>query len=134
MTEYKPIFQSPIAVTAAPAGVGEDLVLTDVSGVRVILIRGEGLETLAPDASKLPSNPGEVIDTGQGLLARLTPAELYLFGKGRAAKLPSPAELGDRLVEAGAPAHVTDLTHGTAALELTGQAAAEVLGKQHPEN
>jgi heterotetrameric sarcosine oxidase gamma subunit len=129
VTEYKPTFQSPIMAPAASVEPGSDLVLSDLTGVEIILIQGAGVDTLDQIASKLPAQPGEVIDTGEGLLARLTPAELYLFGKLPAAKLPSAADLSDSLLQTTGLAQATDLTHGTAALRLGGSAAAEALSK-----
>ena len=129
MIEYKPTFRSPIVVPAASVERGSDLILSDLTGVEITLIQGAGVDTLDQVASRLPAQPGEVIDTGEGLLARLTPAELYLFGKLPAAKLPSAVDLSDSLLQTTGLAHATDLTHGTAALRLSGSAAAEALSK-----
>lgn len=129
MTEYKPIFRSPITGQES-AGDGENLKLADLSGVQIVWVQGKAddiLQKLLP--VDIPTKPGDLVDLGAGLLARLTPAEFYLFGKSFAAKLPTAAGLDDSFVQAGCFAHATDYTHGKAVLKLSGPAAGEVLSK-----
>ncbi len=125
MTEYSPKFRSPIPPPTATAEGA--LRVSDLSGVPVILIQGEAGAALTEQFTAIPSKPGQVVDAGEGCLARLTPQELYLFGKSTEARLPSVAEVEAAFGEAFA--HATDLTHGQAVVKLSGADAAQVLSK-----
>lgn len=125
MTEYNPTFHSPIATPTATAE--GTLHVSDLSGVPVVLIQGEAEGALAKQFSAVPSKPGQVVDVGEGFLARLMPQEFYLFGKSTEAKLPSATG-----IEAGfgnAFVHAADLTHGKAVVKLSGATAAQALSK-----
>lgn len=128
MSEYKPIFRSPITVPEV-SPTPSDLRLSDLTGVQVTLIQGEAADILPKHFSNIPARPGDLVDAGEGLLARLTPAEFYLFGKSAAAKLPSAADLDHSFEQAQCFAHATDDTHGKAVLKLVGPLAAEALSK-----
>ncbi|MFQ5576930.1 MAG: hypothetical protein ACE5G8_08075 [Anaerolineae bacterium] len=110
MTDYTPIFHSSIE---AKAKTGDETLL-DLSGAPIRLIQ-EPVNSLP--GVDIPPRPGDVTDAGDALLCRLTPAELYLFGKTPAAELSS---LPDSL-------RPTDLTHGRAVLKLRSPGAAEAL-------
>lgn len=135
MADYNPIFRSPIAVqvhtsgTQNPQSKIQNLKLSDLAGIQVTLIQGDAGDVLPKQFPQLPAKPGELVDVGPGLLARLTPTEFYLFGKFPAAELPSPTTLDDSFVKAKRFAHATDLTHGIAALRLVGVLAPELLSK-----
>lgn len=132
MAEDIPIFRSPIIVPPSVpqiSGSSSDLRLSDLTGVPVILIQGQAGDVLRKQWATIPAKPGDLVDVGDGLLARLTPAEFYLFGKSVAAKLPSAAELDDSFAKARLFAHATDFTHGKAILRLVGAAAPEMLPK-----
>ncbi len=119
MSNYNPIFRSPITLPELQSP-SSHLTLTDLTGAVVILIQGKAGERLQAQFGRVPQQPGEVIDVGEGLLACLTPTQFYLFGKSPAAKLPA-----NRLDHTVA----TDLTHGLAVLRLAGAASAELLSK-----
>ena len=128
MTTYNPTMVSPIvAPAAAPTGTG--LQLADLTGTQVLHIQGDADPTLKNLFKALPQQPGEVVDVGVGYLARLTPAEVYLFGKVDPPALPAEGALDAEFQQAKAFAHATDLTHGTAAVKLSGAEAAAVLRK-----
>jgi len=129
MTEYNPIFRSPITVPTPTAGTPSDLALSDYTGVQVTLVQGEVGDILKKQVSTVPANPGAVADVGEGLLACLTPKEFYLFGKASGAKLPTATELDESFIKAKRFAHATDFTHRTALLKLSGSAASEALSK-----
>jgi heterotetrameric sarcosine oxidase gamma subunit len=129
MTEYNPIFRSPIAVPAASIQATFDVGLSDLTGVQVTLIQGESGDILQQHFATIPNQPGDLVEVGQGLLARLAPQEFYLFGLSSEANLPSASELDNSFVQAERFARATDLTHGRAVLKLSGPAAAETLGK-----
>ena len=129
MTTYKPIFQSPISSVAALEGVASEVTLSDLSGITITLIQGNAGPALTRLASKTPSAPGEVVDLATGLLARLTLAETYLFGKVPGLGQDLGTALASDLSQGTGVAHMTDLTHGKAALKLSGPAAATVLSK-----
>lgn len=128
MTTYTPTFRSPIS-TPEPATAASDLMVRDRTGIPVTLIQGKADDLLTRYFSEIPANPGDLIDASEGRLARLTPDELYLFGKSQSTKLPSVAELNERFAQASRFAQATDLTHGKAMLKLSGPAAAEALSK-----
>jgi len=128
MTQYNPVFRSPIAVSE-PAQPVTRLGLSDLTGVLVTLIKGDAADLLQKEVSTVPAKPGDLVNVDGGLLARLSPHEFYLFGLSAQANLPTAAELGAVFTQAGSFAHATDLTHGRAALKLTGPAAAEALSK-----
>ncbi len=126
MTTYHPIFRSPIINYQLPHE-ASNLQLSDLSGVQVTLIQGEGGGSLPFTAR--PARPGQVTLAGDGLLARLTPTQLVLFGLSSRAKLPGAVELDDNFARNRHFAHATDLTHGKAVLKLAGAASREVLSK-----
>jgi heterotetrameric sarcosine oxidase gamma subunit len=129
MSKYNPIFRSPIAVPAASIQATFDVGLSDLTGVQVTLIQGESGDILQQHFATIPNQPGDLVEVGQGLLARLAPQEFYLFGLSSEANLPSASELDNSFVQAERFARATDLTHGRAVLKLSGPAAAEALGK-----
>ncbi len=126
MADFQPIFRRPINPTdlqsqgpPAPA----PLTLVDLTGAPVVLVQGQAEVILQKQFGGVPAKPGELLDVGDGLLARLTASKFYLFGRAPAANLPSAADLEEQL------AYATDLTHGLAVLRLQGAQAAELLGK-----
>ncbi|MEW5956475.1 MAG: sarcosine oxidase subunit gamma family protein [Chloroflexota bacterium] len=125
MNDYTPIFRSPITTPELELSPDSHLTLSDLTGAAVTLIQGKAGEGLQAQFDRVPQQPGEVVDLGEGLLACLTPTQFYLFGKSPAADLPPAATLENRLDGAAA----TDLTHGQAVLRLAGAPAAEVLSK-----
>ena len=128
MTEYNPIFHSPLALpTIVPVSSG--LRLSDLSGVQVTVSQGEATQGLKKQFSEVPARPGDLVDVGEGYLACLTPTEFYLFGKSTAAKLPSNHELEQGYAKTKNSAYTTDYTHGRAVLKLKGANAAETLSK-----
>jgi len=129
MSDYNPIFRSPITTVSSATAASSQLSLSDLTGAPVILIQGEVSDLLKQHFAQIPSKPGDLVEGGGGLLARLTPTELYLFGLSPSAKLPSAAALEDSLVKGKRFAHVTDYTHGKAVIRLAGAAAPELLSK-----
>jgi sarcosine oxidase, subunit gamma len=129
MTDYNPIFRSPIAPIPHPISPISNLTLADLTGVPVILIQGEVGDILKQHFVQIPAKPGDLVEVSGGLLACLTPAEFYLFGLSLAANLPSAATLDDSFAQNQRFAHATDLTHGKVVLQLAGVAASEVLSK-----
>lgn len=129
MSNYTPIFRSPITPVAAPAVVSSQLSVADLTGVPVILIQGEAGDLLNQHFAQIPTRPGDLVEVGGGLLARLTPTELYLFGLSPNAELPSAAAIEDSLAKGQRFAHATDYTHGKVIIRLAGAAAAELLSK-----
>ena len=140
MTTSQPIFRSPITATQ-PESESENpksshghtseiqnLKLIDLTGVPIIHIQGPAAESLQTLFPAVPAKPGEVIDLGQGLLARLRPQEFYLFGKTAEATLPT-AELDRYFASSGQHLHATDYTHGQAVIRLSGPAAPQLLSK-----
>jgi heterotetrameric sarcosine oxidase gamma subunit len=126
MSRYSPVFRSTIAVELENRQSEiQNLKLTDLSGVPVILLQGRAADLLQQHFAAVPAQPGDVVDTGGGLLAQLTLEEFYLFGKLAGADLPTAVALDapDQRVQA------TDLTHGKAILKLSGSPAAEALSK-----
>lgn len=126
MTTYNPVFCSPIAKPQSPHP-ASNLQLSDLTGVQVTLIQGEVGDVLP--FAVVPAKPGEVVETAGGLLARLTPANLYWFGLSPGSKLPGAAELDDAFARNEYFAHATDLTHGKAIFKLTGVSGKELLSK-----
>ena len=124
MADYNPTFQSPIAAPERAAAGDGGLRLADVSGAPVILMQGDVSAALQKQFSTLPAHPGDVVAAGDSLLARLTPAELTLFGPTAGATLPAAGALGDP-----PRGYATDVTHGQAVLKLTGPDAAGALSK-----
>lgn len=129
MSTYNPIFRSPITVSSAPTTQSGELSLTDLTGVPVIHIQGEAGDLLQGHFAQIPAKPGDVVEAGGGLLARLTPAEFCLFGLSVSASLPTAADLDHTFAQAQRFAHATDYTHGKAVLRLAGAAAPDLLGK-----
>ena len=132
MTDDRPIFHSPITWTNLENLLFDSptqLTLADLTGIPITLIQGEAGEYLKQRFANIPAQPGDLINVGDGLLARLTLIEFYLFGRSPAANLPSAAELDHHLSQAQTFAHATDLTHGQAVLKLSGLQAAELLSK-----
>ena len=129
MSDYNPIFGSPITSISSPTFPTSKLTLTDLTGVPVILIQGEAGDTLKQHFSQIPAKPGDLVEVDDGLLARLIPTEFYLFGLSSSAKLPSAAALDDSFARAQRFVHATDYTHGKAVMRLTGAATGEVLSK-----
>ncbi len=123
MTDYKPVFQSPI-VTEPPDSIASGSVqITDLTGAPAILIQGDAAQSLQSQFAGIPATPGDVIAADGGLLARLTPGELYLFGISAASELEAGLTSNQPSVRA------TDVTHGKAVVKLTGPAAGDVLSK-----
>jgi heterotetrameric sarcosine oxidase gamma subunit len=129
MSNYNPIFRSPITPVAAPAAVSSPLNVADLTGVPVILIQGEAGDLLKPHFAHIPARPGDLVEVDGGLLARLAPTELYLFGLSSNAELPSVAVIEASLAKGQRFAHATDYTHGKAVIRLVGAAAPELLSK-----
>ena len=130
MDNSQPIFASPITISIAqPVVQGADLIVRDITGVPVILIQGIPGNALDGLFGNIPGNPGATVDTGDTVLARLTPDELYIFGKRPGAALPLAADIDQRLAAASHFAHATDLSHGKAVIKLVGPAAGETLSK-----
>lgn len=132
MTDYRPIFRSPILVpvhSPAPDSSPTGLELLDLSGVAITLIQGDASEALQRQFDRLPQAVGRAVAVGEGLLARLTPTEHYLFGTSLSASLPAAVDLDRTLAGLEPSAHATDLTHGKAVLRLMGHPAAELLSK-----
>lgn len=129
MSTYKPIFRSPITTSLAQTAPSAELTLADLTGAPVIHIQGEAGDLLQTYFAQIPAKPGELVDVGGGLLARLTPAEFYLFGLSASAGLPTATELDNNFAKAQRFAHATDYTHGKAVLRLSGRAAPDVLSK-----
>jgi len=132
MTDYSPIFRSPILVpdqSSPEESQITGLTLADLSGVSITLIQGEAKEALQKQFGRLPEQPGQAVPLGEGLLACLTPTEFYLFGTSLPANLPAAVNLDEDLAQASPSAHATDLTHGKAVLRLMGHSAAELLSK-----
>ena len=127
MTDYNPIYRSPITVPDASTVSG--LRLQDLTGVQITRSEGEVAEALQKHFSTIPATPGEITDVDAGFLACLTPTEFYLFGKSTEVQLPSDSELEAGYTAAGSFAHTTDATHGQAALKLSGADAVEALSK-----
>ena len=88
MSNYNPIFRSPITLPELQSS-SSHLTLTDLTGAMVILIQGKAGERLQAQFGRVPQQPGEVVEVGEGLLACLTPTQFYLFGKSPAAKVPA---------------------------------------------
>ena len=134
MSDYSPMFRSPITLprpsaTSTLASVTPALGVSDLTGAQVTLIQGDAGDILAKHFPAIPAKVGELVVVGQGLLARLTPTEFYLFGRSPAARLLSATQLDDGFKQAGRFAHATDFTHGKAILKLAGSASAEALSK-----
>ncbi len=129
MSTYNPIFRSPITVSSTLTAQPGELSLTDLTGVPVIHIQGEAGDLLQGHFAQIPAKPGDVVEAGRGLLARLTPAEFCLFGLLASASLPTAADLDNTFAQAQRFAHATDYTHGKAVLRLAGTAAPAVLSK-----
>jgi len=136
MSDYKPIFRSPITSiphprAEPPLGTSpiSNLTLSDLTGVPVMLIQGEVGDILKQHFAQIPARPGDLVEVSSGLLARLTATQFYLFGVSPAANLPSAATLDDSFAQNQRFAHATDITHGKAVLRLAGVAASEVLSK-----
>lgn len=129
MSPYTPIFRSPITMPPAVGAGAADLLVNDLTGAPVILIQGDPGQTLQKYFGQVPAQPGQVIELETGFLARLTPGELYLFGKSAAASLPAADELERMVAAAAYSTQTTDLTHGTALIKLGGDSAASTLSK-----
>jgi heterotetrameric sarcosine oxidase gamma subunit len=129
MSDDTPIFRSPITTISTATSQSSNLTLSDLTGVPVILIQAEAGEILKQHFAQVPAKPGDLVEVGGGLLARLAPAEFYLFGLPASANLPSATALDDSLAKARRFAHATDATHGKAVIHLAGAAAPEVLSK-----
>jgi heterotetrameric sarcosine oxidase gamma subunit len=129
MSDYNPIFRSPITSVSSPTSPTSNLTLADLTGVPVILIQGGAGDTLKQYFDQVPAKPGDLVEVDGGLLARLTPTEFYLFGLSPSAELPTASALDDSFAQAQRFAHATDYTHGRAVMCLTGAAAWQVLSK-----
>ncbi len=116
MTEYTPIFRSPI-VMPEPATTASDLSVVDLTGIPITDVQG-AVDTFMDNG---PATPGDLMAIDDGLAARLTPRELYLFGLFPNATIPSQSDHDD--------IYLTDFTHLRAALKLSGPAASEMLTK-----
>jgi heterotetrameric sarcosine oxidase gamma subunit len=129
MNDYNPIFRSPIAPVSASVAASSQLSVADLTGVPVILIQGEVGSLLKQHFTQIPTRPGDLVEIHGGVLARLTPTELYLFGLAPDAQIPSVAAIEDSLAKGHHFAHATDYTHGKAVIRLAGAAAPELLSK-----
>ncbi|MBE7549510.1 MAG: hypothetical protein HS126_00335 [Anaerolineales bacterium] len=129
MSGYSPVFRSPITPASSLAAVSSQLSVTDLTGVPVVLIQGEVGDLLQQYFAQIPAKPGDLVEVSGGVLARLTPTELYLFGLSPDVQLPSVAAIEDSLAKEPHFAHATDYTHGKAVIRLTGAVAAELLSK-----
>ncbi len=129
MIEYQPIFRSPITVSPAPAKVVSELRVSDLTGVPVVLVQGQADGVLKQHWSTLPAKPGQVVEAGEVLVARLTPEEVCIFGKSAGATVLSAADLASAFALDQAFAHATDFAHGRAVVKLIGPAAGEALCK-----
>jgi len=127
MTGSVPLFRTPIRGTSPKSNPRFNL--SDLSGVPVILIQGAVDELLQKDFGNVPSRPNQMVRVGDGLLARLTATQFYLFGTSPLADLPSATMLESRFREANLFAHATDYSYGTVVLRLEGSAASTVLSK-----
>jgi heterotetrameric sarcosine oxidase gamma subunit len=133
MSKYNPIFRSSITISnlqppaPTPPPPVPKLTLFDLTGVKISLIQGEADDTLKKEFGHIPGNPGDLIEIGNGFLARLTPTEFYLFSKAPDGNLSSVATLNEKF--AGSFVHATDLTHGKAVSRLMGSQAASLLSK-----
>jgi heterotetrameric sarcosine oxidase gamma subunit len=124
MPDFQPIFRSPInPANFQPQSPPAALTLVDLTGAPVVLVQGQAEAVLQKQFGRVPAKPGDLTDVGDGLLARLTAREFYLFGRTPDASMPAVADLEEQL------AHATDLTHGLAVLRLQGAQAAELLSK-----
>ncbi len=129
MSTYDPIFRSPITIGSAPTSQSGEFSLADLTGVPVIHIQREMGDLLQAHFAQIPAKPGEVVEVDGGLLARLTPAEFYLFGLSVGVSLPTATDLDHTFAQAQRFAHATDYTHGKAVLRLVGAAAPDLLSK-----
>jgi sarcosine oxidase subunit gamma len=129
MSDYNPVFRSPIMMISSLTSPSTDLALSDLTGVPVMFIQGEADDLLKEHFAQIPAKPGDLAAVGDGLLARLTPLEFYLFGLSPRAKLPTAADLDHHFAKARRFAHATDYTHGKAVLRLWGAAAPDLLNK-----
>lgn len=129
MRDYSPVFRSPITSVSASVAVVSRLGVADLTGVPVILIQGEVGDLLKQYFAQIPARPGDLVEVGGAVLARLTPGELYLFGLSPNAPIPSIAAIEGSLVKEQRFAHVTDYTHGKTVIRLAGAAAPEFLSK-----
>lgn len=132
MAQYKPIFRSPITgpeLRSEATAASSLLALSDLTGVPVIRIQGQADRVLQAQFGQVPARVGELVEVGDGLLARLTLTEFYLFGRSAEAGLPSASALDQLLVGSDLFAHATDFTHGKAVLRLTGYPAPDLLSK-----
>lgn len=127
-SDYSPVFHSPVTVKER-GSTSQNLTLSDLTGISITLIQGDAAGVLQKQFSQIPTNPGDLVDVGDGLLARLTAEEFYLFGKSPEAKVPAFDELDGSFAKANSFAHATDLSHGRAALRLVGSDAPEMLSK-----
>lgn len=129
MTNFEPIFRSPITLPTTPPRANPQVVVSDLTGVPIRLLQGQIDDILKKESLKPPATVGQVTDQGEGFLARLLPTELYLFGKSRTANLPTAATLNDRFRQANRFAQATDYTAGKAVLKLSGTATQNLLSK-----
>ena len=136
MTDYTPIFRSPITSILHPASPIShlpsqisNLILSDLTGVPILLIQGEVDDILKQHFAQIPARPGDLVEVSGGLLARLTATQFHLFGVSPAVNLPSAATLDNSFAQNQRFAHATDITHGQVVLRLAGLAASEVLSK-----
>lgn len=132
MSDYSPIFRSPIVMPDHPVpevSQVSGLALSDLSGVSITLIQGKVQEALQERFGNRPDQPGQAVKVGEGLLACLSPTEFYLFGTSLTARLPAAVDLNQTLSGLSPSACATDLTHGKAVLRLVGHPAAELLSK-----
>ncbi len=126
MTEYTPIFRSPISPPEATTS-ASDLGLTDLTGIPISLVQGQAGDILQQHLATVPTTPGDLVALDNGWVACLTPKEFYLCGLFSTVK--TQAELADNLTGASNSISVTDFTHAKAALKLTGLAAPQLLSK-----
>jgi len=125
MTDYQPIFHSPIA----PEAVGEPgggIQIQDVTGAPVVLCRGQAAASLKAAFGAAPDKPGAVVAVNGGAVVCLTPTVYYGIGFSAHADWPAVEALNDSLPAA---ARAVDMTHGLAILRLQGAPAAALLPK-----
>lgn len=130
MTQHMPIFRSPITgpdLRSEATAASSLIALSDLTGVPVIRIQGQADRVLQAQFGQIPAKIGDLVEVDDGLLARLTPTEFYLFGRAAEAGLPSASDLDQMLTGSNLFAHATDFTHGKAVLRLTGYPAPDLL-------
>ncbi len=125
----EPVFRTPIPGAASGALASASIELRDLSGTDVVLIQGDARSALDSRWSRIPTEPGDVLDVESTLLCRLTARDLYLTARTPSVRLPSIQELNSSFERTRCSARATDYRHGTAVVNLRGSAAPHVLSK-----